>query len=84
MDDIQIRLTRCFLAVFPELIESDVLTATPSSVKGWDSIATLNLLTVIEEEFNVQIDFTELMNGLSYEQLAADLQKRLGALDEKA
>jgi acyl carrier protein len=79
MDDIQIRLTRCFLAVFPELTENDVLTATPSSVKGWDSIATLNLLTVIEEEFGVQIDFADLMTALSYEQLAAELQKRLVA-----
>jgi acyl carrier protein len=83
MDEIQSRLMRCFLAVFPELSENDVLAATPSTVIGWDSVATLNLITVMEEEFAVQIDFVDLMDGLSYEQIAAYLQKRMVARDEK-
>jgi len=84
MDELQSRLTKCFHAVFPQLAESEVVTATPASVKGWDSIATLNLITVIEEEFRVQIDFVDWMKALSYEQISSDLQMRLGALEDKS
>jgi acyl carrier protein len=79
MDEIQSRLTRCFLAVFPDLPAGAVLAATPSSVKDWDSVATLNLIIVIEEEFGVEIDFVDLMEALSYEQLATYLRKRIEA-----
>jgi acyl carrier protein len=84
MDEMKSRLTKCFLAVFPELSESEVVTATPLSVNGWDSVATLNLITVIEEEFSVAIDFADLMQNLSYRQIAADLQKRIETQDEKS
>jgi acyl carrier protein len=77
MDDLQARLTKCFLAVFPELTEGQVTSASPSTVTGWDSVATLNLLTVIEEEFNMEIDFVDVMEDLSYSQIAAYLQKRV-------
>jgi len=75
--EMQSRLTRCFLAVFPELNENEVAAASPSSVNGWDSVATLNLITVIEEEFGVQIDFMDLMSALSFEQISVYLQKRM-------
>jgi acyl carrier protein len=84
MDEMNSRLTRCFLAVFPELPESEVVTATPLSVNAWDSVATLNLITVIEEEFSVEIDFADLMQRLSYQQIAADLQKRIEEHDQKS
>ncbi len=77
MLDIQARLTRCFLAVFPELTAAAAPAATPSSVTGWDSVATLNLIIVIEEEFGVEIDFVDLMEALSYEQISSYLQKRI-------
>ncbi len=83
MDKMQSRLTKCFLAVFPELTGEAVLAATPSSVKGWDSIATLNLIVVIEEEFGVEIDFADLMEALSYEQISAYLRQRIDGRDEK-
>lgn len=78
MGDRQIRLTKCFLAVFPELSPEEVVTAAPNSVKTWDSVATLTLLTVIEEEFGIEIDFTDLLETLSYEQIDAYLQERIG------
>ena len=79
MDETRSRLANCFLAVFPELTSDTVTTATPTSVKGWDSIATLNLLTVIEQEFGVEIDFAELLETLSYGQIAGYLERRIGA-----
>jgi acyl carrier protein len=83
MDNIQSHVKRCFLAVFPELAESEVVAATPSTVGGWDSVATLNLITVMEEEFGVQIDFVDLMDALSYEQISEYLQNRIAAQGER-
>ncbi len=76
MDEMHARLTKCFLAVFPELSDSEVASATPSSLATWDSVATLNLLTLIEEEFNLEIDFVEVMDHLSYSQIGDYLQRR--------
>ena len=74
MDELKSRLARCFLAVFPNLAASEVETAMPASVSSWDSVATLNLLLVIQEEFGVEIEFADLMDGLSYQRIVAYLQ----------
>jgi len=47
----------CFEAVFPGLTHDEILSATPESTKQWDSIATVTLAAVIEEEFGVTIEF---------------------------
>lgn len=79
MDELKARLVRCFLAVFPNLTASEVDAATPASVSSWDSVATLNLLLVIQEEFGVEIEFTDLVDGLSYQRIAAYLQNQSAA-----
>jgi acyl carrier protein len=53
MDDIERRLTGCFSAVFPQLSEAEILKASTASLGGWDSVATVTLLAVVEEEFEV-------------------------------
>ncbi len=55
MTNLNTRLAQCFKAVFPALKEEDIPHASLSSVTEWDSIAAINLVTVIEEEFDVQI-----------------------------
>ena len=57
MTDTRQRLITCFSAVFPDLTEAKIPSATVSSVQGWDSIAMLNLVNVIEEEFKLEMDF---------------------------
>jgi acyl carrier protein len=75
MDDKQERLARCFLAVFPRLNKVDVLQASQSSVLGWDSVATVTLLTTIEEEFGVQVDLEDLDQLTSFESILSYLRK---------
>lgn len=67
MDNIQVRLTRCFSAVFPNLLEQQITTASHETVAGWDSIAAATLLTTIEEEFGIEFDIEALGNLMSYE-----------------
>jgi acyl carrier protein len=49
-------LVRCFSSVFPALTIEEIPTAS-SDVPGlWDSLATVTLVAVVEEEFGIQIE----------------------------
>jgi acyl carrier protein len=67
MTDVHARLTKCFNAVFPNLGPSEIATATIHSVEGWDSLATVTLMTVVEEEFDTAIEPEELADLLSFD-----------------
>lgn len=54
-DDIQERLTNCFNTVFPDLSRDEILRAGSNSVATWDSLATVTLISLIEEEFGISI-----------------------------
>ncbi len=70
MNDLQGRLTRCFAAVFPNLTESQIATATLDTVEGWDSVAAATLITTIEEEFGVEFDIEAVGNLTSYQAIS--------------
>ena len=57
MSDVTSRLTKCFSTVFPKLNSNEIATASGSSVADWDSLANITLLSVIEEEFGIDVDF---------------------------
>jgi acyl carrier protein len=77
MDDLQARLTTCFLGAFPDLNEADVPGATLDSVNGWDSLANITLLTVIEEEFGINVDASALTEFTSFQATFAYLERKL-------
>jgi len=56
MDETEKRLVACFSAVFPELTAEEIGQASATSVGSWDSVATVTLLSVVEEEFGFGID----------------------------
>lgn len=60
-DDVARRLQEVFRQVFddPDL----VITANtgPDDITGWDSLGTVSLLYAIEDEFDVEIDDSEVM-----------------------
>jgi acyl carrier protein len=74
MDETQIRLANCFLSLFPTLTPAEIQKATPNTVPGWDSLSSLTLLTLVGEEFNLEMDFDELLEGLSYQRILEYLQ----------
>lgn len=55
MNNVTERLTRIFAAIFPELTQEEILLASPASVAAWNSLATINLVSLIEEEFEIDI-----------------------------
>jgi acyl carrier protein len=67
MDEHRARLTRCFAAVFPDLPAGEIPGATPARVQGWDSIAHVTLVAVVEEEFGIAIDAADLEHLTSFD-----------------
>ena len=77
MDEVSIRqrLEDCFQAVFPELNQTDIATATPETVPDWDSVAQVTLISLVEEEFAVQLTEDEYGEMLSFEAWYAYLKR---------
>jgi acyl carrier protein len=66
MDKVEERLLRSFGVIFPDLKEDELRRASMESVTDWDSVATVTLINVIEEEFEIQIPVEEVEGLLSF------------------
>ena len=67
MSDTEKRLIRCFALVFPNLAPEQIRTASVESVPGWDSLATITIVALLEQEFGVKIDLLDLPELGSFE-----------------
>ncbi len=76
MPDMKERLSKCFLAVFPGLTERQLNAANPRTIATWDSVAHLSLLTLIDEEFALGLDYEEYEAFDSYSSILAFLNER--------
>jgi acyl carrier protein len=75
IDNTKQRLAKCFATVFPELSHEGIYAASQATVPAWDSIAAITLVNVIEEEFNIQMDFEDLESLTSFDRILAYLQQ---------
>ena len=78
MDEFATRLVTCFVTVFPSVSADRVPSASTDTVPGWDSMAQLNLLTVIGEEFGIDIDFEQFDGATSFPVLLERLRAIAG------
>ena len=76
MADVRSRLIPCFSAVFPGLDEGQIPRATRQTVGSWDSLAGFSLLTVIEEEFGLQVPPEDVDRFTSFESIHDYLERR--------
>jgi acyl carrier protein len=75
MDEQQKRLANCFCAVFPELSSEEIIHASSGTVRSWDSVAVVTLLTVIEEEFGINIEEDDPAKFDSFQRILSYLQE---------
>ncbi len=61
------RLIRCFASIFPELTREEILHVSTESAGTWDSLSTVTLAAVIQQEFDVEIDSDVLSSLESFE-----------------
>jgi acyl carrier protein len=66
MDNVEARLLRCFSVIFPEVKENDLRNASMENVEDWDSVATVTLINVVEEEFDIQIALEDVEDMMSF------------------
>lgn len=71
--DLEARLILCFAAAFGNLKPEEIPRATVSSLADWDSLASMTVLALIEEEFQVRIPVSEIAKLTSFSQILAYL-----------
>lgn len=76
MDRIRTRLLRCFAAVFQGLSEKELESASLGQVEGWDSVATITLLSLVEEEFGVEFEPQDLERQTSFARILEHLDTK--------
>jgi acyl carrier protein len=77
MPETRRRLTSCFASVFPNLGDDEIQSASHTSVANWDSIVTITLISVVEEEFKVSIPLEDFENMVSFEQVLDCVRRRI-------
>lgn len=76
MSDHQDRLQRCFSLVFPGISAKELREASVANIADWDSIANINLLCLIEEEFEIEIAAPDLERLTSFPLILQYLETR--------
>ncbi len=71
------RLVGCFEQVFPDLSRSAIPASTQDTVAAWDSIAQVTLISLIGEEFGIDIDFEEFEDATSFAAILEVVRGRL-------
>lgn len=61
------QLEDCLAVVFPNVPKHELSTAAIGSTPGWDSLATLTLVSVVEETFQISVPLDDLEKFLSFE-----------------
>lgn len=80
MNDVRDRLTQCFAAVFPDLSPSEIPRASMTSVANWESLSTVTLISVIEEEFGIEVPAEDLEVFVSFELIADWLEEKTASV----
>jgi acyl carrier protein len=65
--DIDGKLERVFAAIFPDLSADAIRSASVDTLDNWDSLQSVLLMTLLEEEFAVSISPFDLADLTSYE-----------------
>lgn len=77
MSDIEQRLYDCTQLVAPEMDTTLFRSSEFSNIEGWDSLKTVTLVTIIEEEFEIEIPFERLADITSCRSLLSIVEEQL-------
>jgi acyl carrier protein len=77
------RLQTLFESVFPDVPAEEIPQATQNNTQNWDSVAAITLMNVIEEEFEIQMDFEDLGDLTSFSKILDYLNERVSPATAK-
>jgi len=72
------RLVRCFSSVFPALTQEEIRAVKVATLIDADSLASVTLLSVIDEEFGVQMDLEGLLELDNFQKVEQYLREKCG------
>ena len=75
MKDLRQRLERCFLVAFPSASAAGIRRASIGSLPEWDSLVAVNLVALVEEEFNISLPVDAISRLVSFELFADEIQR---------
>jgi acyl carrier protein len=81
MSEQETRLLRCFASVFPALTADELRTVNAELFGIWDSLSTVTLAAVVQEEFNIEIA-PEVVSQLTSFDAFRDYLQRLNSAAE--
>jgi acyl carrier protein len=70
------RLVQCFASVFPTMSEGEISASDFVPLFDIDSLAGVTLVTLIDQEFGVSVDVSDLLELGSFEAISQFVQKR--------
>jgi acyl carrier protein len=76
MHDAKNRLNKCFTSAFSSLPTASFTEADTTNVVAWDSVASVTLFALIEEEFGIELDVQALGQLNSYQKILEYLEQR--------
>ncbi len=78
MNETDKRVTRCFAQAFPGLKADEIPRASTASLAVWDSVAHVTLLSLIGEEFGVELEIEDYEELVSFPLIVDYLENRSG------
>jgi len=84
MDDLKDRVIKCFETVFPDLPRQAIPAASQAKMAEWDSIATVSLVNVLEDEFQIEMDLEKLAQLDSFDHVCENVQARLLSVNQSS
>jgi acyl carrier protein len=79
MTELESRLRRCFETVFPAVPVEEIGTLSAETLDAWDSVATVTLISVIEEEFDISFPDEAIERALSYDAVREQVREATAA-----
>lgn len=76
-DRLRRRLVRVFATMFPEKAAEEIPAASMDNTDNWDSLATLSLFTLTEEEFNIKLGLDLIGTTKSFVQLEGLISEKV-------
>lgn len=75
MSEQEDQLVRCFASVFPTLSEGEIRACDVVRLSDVDSLAGVTLVTLIDEEFGVDVELSDLLELGSFAAIEQFLQE---------
>jgi acyl carrier protein len=77
MHEIEEKLKEIMALVFEVPKEDISETASPDDIYNWDSIGTINLITALEDEFDIEFEEEDILEMLTFQLIAIKIEEKL-------